>query len=208
MEAPVILESDLAVHIGRQIQKAPLKALILAGGKSQRMGKDKGQIDYHGLAQVDFLQAELESLDIETYISCREEQYEQKQRVTDKFKGLGPFGAIASAFQEDPNAAWLVLACDLPAVNRSVINLLLQERDSSKYATCFHNPETGFPDPLLTIWEPKAYMRLLEFLALGYSCPRKVLINSVVKKIFQEDSSFLRNVNTPEELAAFKRNRL
>lgn len=182
----------------------PVNGLILAGGRSIRMGEDKGQLQYHGMPQVNYLAQEFESLQIEHFISCRNDQYQDAQRITDKFEGLGPFGAIASAFQHEPNAAWLVVACDLPFVNCETFNLLLKERDPSKFATCFYNPETDFPDPLITLWEPRAYMRLLEFLAMGYSCPRKVLINSDVKIVRLENPDVLKNVNTPEELISIK----
>jgi len=66
----------------------------------------------------------------------------------------------------------------------------------SKVATAFHNPETNFPDPLITIWEPKSYQILLSFLAQGYSCPRKALINSDIKTLTY-DSTILTNVNDP-----------
>ncbi|MGR3811219.1 NTP transferase domain-containing protein [Jiulongibacter sp. NS-SX5] len=181
-----------------------VKALILAGGKSTRMGEDKGQINYHGKPQVDYLIDEFEKLEIETFVSCRPEQYPDYQRITDKFEGLGPFGAIASAFQQDPNAAWLVAACDLPLVNADVFQELLTQRDSGKMATAFFNQETDFPDPLITLWEPKAYMRLMEFLALGYSCPRKVLINSEICMIKPSNPAVLKNVNTPEEREEFE----
>lgn len=207
-KAPVFeeIEIDKVVTLLKETLKpASTKALILAGGKSTRMGKDKGQLNYHGLPQVEFLKEQFNKLGIESFISCRADQYLEENRITDKFEGLGPFGAIASAFQSDPNAAWLVLACDLPAVESKTIAKLVEARDHTKYATCFHNPETGFPDPLFTIWEPKSYMRLLEFLALGHSCPRKVLINSDIKEIKLEDTSFLLNVNSPEQLEAFLR---
>lgn len=182
---------------------SPVKGLILAGGKSIRMGSDKGQINYHGQSQIDFLLGEFHSLKIDAFVSCRPDQYEEHKRITDKFDGLGPYGALLSAFQSDPNAAWLVSACDLPLVNAAVLETLIKERDPSKLATCFYNPETDFPDPLITLWEPKGYMRMLEFLALGYSCPRKVLINSEVKMIQAENPDILKNVNTPEEKEAF-----
>lgn len=180
-----------------------IKGLVLAGGKSLRMGSDKGQISYHGISQVDFLLNEFKSLGLDAYISCRPEQYEDYNRITDKFDGLGPYGAILSAFQTDPNAAWLVSACDLPLVNAAVFETLLEERDTTKLATCFYNPETDFPDPLITLWEPKGYMRMLEFLALGYSCPRKVLINSDVKVVQAANPAILKNVNTLEEKEQF-----
>jgi len=53
-------------------------------------------------------------------------------------------------------------------------------------------------EPLITIYEPKAYPILLSYLAQGYSCPRKVLINSDVE-IIEVDDDFIRNINTPEE---------
>ena len=60
-----------------------------------------------------------------------------------------------------------------------------------------------FPEPLITIYEPKAYPILLQYLAQGYSCPRKMLINSDVEIVEIEDD-FIRNINTPEEFKAAK----
>ena len=66
-------------------------------------------------------------------------------------------------------------------------------------ATSFLNSSTGFPEPLITLWEPKAYPILLEYLSMGYSCPRKVLINSDVELVNLEDQSVLFNANTLDE---------
>jgi molybdopterin-guanine dinucleotide biosynthesis protein A len=116
---------------------------------------------------------------------------------------LGPFGAICSAFQQNPNVAWLVLATDVPFVNSEVIQLLLKHRNPSKIATSIKGKGKEFPEPLITLWEPKAYPVLLNFLAQGYSCPRKVLINSDVE-IVEVDDLLIRNINTPEEFEAAK----
>jgi molybdopterin-guanine dinucleotide biosynthesis protein A len=76
---------------------------------------------------------------------------------------------------------------------------LIQARNPSKIATAFFNEATGLPDPLITIWEPKAYPEVLHFLSLGYSCPRKVLINSNTEVIQPVDPQTLINANSPEE---------
>ncbi len=181
-----------------------LKALVLAGGKSQRMGKDKGLIEYHGKEQRLFLYDLLENMDVEPYISCRQDQInelEGRKLITDKFLGLGPFGAIASAFMEDPDAAWLVVPCDLPFISKQNLLHLINNRKYFKNATAYLNNETSFPEPLISIWEPKMYLNMLGFLAQGYSCPRKVLINTDVHLINVSDQSFMMNVNTPEEFA-------
>ena len=180
-----------------------LKGLVLAGGKSQRMQRDKGKIQYHGTEQRLYMQNILTQYTNESYLSIRSEQKEELDNkiltIEDKFIGLGPYGAILSAFQQDPNSAWLVTACDQPLLNEETIAFLIANRDSSKLATAFYNSETEFPEPLITIWEPRAYARLLYFLSLGYSCPRKVLINSDINIVKLADETVLKNANTPEE---------
>lgn len=193
----------LCQKIQETFKPPTVKGLILAGGMSTRMGMDKGQIEYHGLPQVDYLLQELSSLGIDTYVSCRPDQYEDYKRIPDAFVGLGPYGGLLSAFQHDPDAAWLVLACDLPNIDRYVLKELLTQRAPHQIATAFYNETTGFPDPLLTLWEPRAYHKLLEYMALGYSCPRKVLINEATEVLKPKNPAVLDNINTPEDRKQF-----
>ncbi len=186
-----------------QAHQPTVKGLVLAGGKSQRMGQPKELLDYHGLKQVDYAAQILEEAGMTPHISCRDKDqaraYNDYNCIVDSYTGLGPNGAILSAFREDPDSAWCVIACDQPLLQSAHLTHLLSQREMSKMATCYHNPETGWPEPLITIWEPRAYQRLLSFLGLGYSCPRKVLINSDTHVVQVEDTSFMKNANTPEE---------
>ena len=191
-----------------QASRPAVNALILAGGKSQRMGTDKGALTYHGRPQREYLYDLAQTVGLTPFLSCRADQVPALptgyEPLPDNFLGLGPFGAILSAFRQDPNKAWLVVACDLPFVNAETFNYLLKHRDPSKLATAFYNPETDFPDPLLTLWEPRAYPILLQFLSQGYSCPRKVLINSNINMVEAPDAQVLTNVNNPAEFAQVK----
>lgn len=197
--------------IGRHVENliaqkiAPVKGLVLAGGKSLRMGSDKGLLDYHGKSQRDFSFELLQRVHLETFLSVRKEQkIAPGKNIEDVFLGLGPFGAICSAFQSNPNAAWLVLATDLPFVDENILKKLLENRNPSKIATAIKGKNKDFPEPLIGIWEPKSYPILLNYLAQGISCPRKVLINNPVEIIEIEDH-FIRNVNTPEEFETVKK---
>ena len=197
----------ISAHIGKLIDQktATLQGLVLAGGKSMRMGQDKGLLDYFGKSQRLYSAELLEKLNLKTFLSVRKEQKVTENNViVDTFIGLGPFGAICSAFQKDPNKAWLALATDLPYVDEKLIRLLLRERDPGRIATALKGKQKDFPEPLITIWEPKAYPLMLQFLAQGISCPRKVLINSDVKIVEVQDE-YLFNVNTPEEFTAVKK---
>jgi molybdopterin-guanine dinucleotide biosynthesis protein A len=188
-----------------QALQAPLRGLVLAGGLSQRMQTDKGRLRYgtQGREQREVAAALLAEVCQDVFVSCRAEQAAELpaglQPLPDTFLGLGPLGGILSAFQRDPNAAWLVLACDLPFLTAATLRELVAGRQPSRLATAFRSPSSEFPEPLITIFEPRAYPELLRFLSLGYSCPRKMLINSDVEVLPTPSERELRNVNTPAE---------
>jgi molybdopterin-guanine dinucleotide biosynthesis protein A len=183
-----------------------LRGLVLAGGRSERMQTDKGALHYHNLDQRQHTAALLAEFCPDVRVSVRPDQATDLpaglKPLPDTFLGLGPLGGILSAFQADPNAAWLVLACDLPFLTRDTLEFLVSNRQPACMATSFRSPWDEFPEPLVSIWEPRSYGQLLRFLSLGYSCPRKALINSDVELLAPPAPGELRNVNTPEERAA------
>ena len=185
-----------------------LNGLVLAGGKSLRLGTDKGKINWHGKEQRIHMAELLQSFCEEVFISCRKEQQSEIEgdfrTLTDTFIGLGPYGAILSAFREQPNAAWFVVACDLPLLDQSTVRFLVEHRNLSSTGTTFESPYDGLPEPLITIWEPKSYPLLLSFLSQGYSCPRKALINSEATIVKAPVPHALMNVNTKEEFQRAK----
>jgi molybdopterin-guanine dinucleotide biosynthesis protein A len=184
----------------------PLHGLVLSGGLSSRMKQDKGALNYHGQSQRAYLHSLLSTHCSAAYVSCNNEQAADLEQeypiVTDRFLQLGPMGGILSALQSDPNAAWLIIACDLPYLTENTIEFLIQHRNPAKLATAFLDPNGEFPEPLITIWEPKSYPVLLQFLSQGYSCPRKVLINSDIALLKAPDEKEFLNANFPEQYEA------
>lgn len=176
---------------------------MLIGGKSTRMGTDKSELNYFGKPQKVHVKELLEKNGLQTFYSVQD-QSEKDDEIHDTFLNLGPFGGICSAFQKNPNVAWLVLATDVPFVNDDLVQLLLEKRNPSKAATAIKGKGKEFMEPLITIYEPKSYPLLLQYLAQGYSCPRKMLINSDVE-IVEVDDALIRNINTPEEFKEAKR---
>ncbi|MGH2642656.1 MAG: NTP transferase domain-containing protein [Chitinophagaceae bacterium] len=185
-----------------------INGLVLAGGKSKRMGKDKGLMKWYGKEQRYYVADLLKSYCEEVFISCRAEQEKEidnhYKTLTDTFLNLGPYGGILSALRSDRTKAWLVVACDLPLLDDHTIKYLVDNRNPASVATTFESPHDGLPEPLITIWEPQSYQVLLDFLGRGYSCPRKVLINSDKTILHPPFPKALMNVNTPEDVESAK----
>lgn len=99
-----------------------LNGLVLAGGKSQRMGNPKDKINWHGKEQRYFAADLLAPFCNEVFISCRKDQLENfdpnYNALTDTFLNMGPFGGILSALRSQRDKAWLVVACDLPLLDK------------------------------------------------------------------------------------------
>jgi molybdopterin-guanine dinucleotide biosynthesis protein A len=186
------------------MQLPPLYGLVLAGGASTRMGHDKAALSYHGRSQLHWAFELLNSVCERTYISVRAEQTAEATRaslpqIIDRQSGIGPIAGISAAFETHPEAAWLVLACDLPFLSSDVLTHLTQQRNPKRVATAYRSSHDQLPEPLCTIWEPKSYQLLQTWIVSGRQCPRKLLINSEIALIDQLDPRGLDNVNTPDE---------
>jgi molybdenum cofactor guanylyltransferase len=184
-------------------QAPELHGLVLSGGLSKRMGLDKGELDYHGVSQHDYVADLLTPYCEEVRISVRQNQKINSKHKTfeDAFHDMGPLGAILTAFRNQPNVGWLVMACDLPLADKYAVHDLIQARKVGKNATAYKRTDGEWPEPLFAIYEPKIYSRALQMLSLGIQCPRKLIINSDIAVIHPKDDKVLKNANLPEERA-------
>ena len=183
-----------------------LCGLILAGGASSRMQRDKAALPYRGRNQLDraFDLAKRHVPDV--FISVRADQTADAARaqhplIVDSIPGQGPIVGIRSALAAKPEVAWLVIACDLPFLSDTALAQLVRERDTNGLATAFRSTSDGLPEPLCTIWEPAAGPALAAYQQAGGRCPRKFLIREAARLLDPEDRRALDNVNTPEEYA-------
>jgi molybdopterin-guanine dinucleotide biosynthesis protein A/molybdopterin converting factor small subunit len=188
------------------VNAAPLYGLVLAGGSSTRMQRDKAALTYQGQSQLDrAFELAKRHLD-NVFVSVRASQARDPARarhplIVDRVAGAGPVVGIRSALAAYPAGAWLVLACDLPFLSDAALATLIKERDPSVFATAYRSAHDGKPEPLCAIWEPSAGPMLADYQAGGDECPRKFLIRNNARLIDLEEARALDNVNTPEEYA-------
>jgi molybdenum cofactor guanylyltransferase len=188
-----------------RIAPPPLYGLVLAGGRSTRMGRDKAALTYGGRTpQLERAMALLAPHVARAFVSVRADQRSDPVRarfaqIPDAHENLGPIAGLLAAQAEHPEAAWLVLACDLPLLDEATLAQLLRARDPARTATAYRSSHDGLPEPLCAIYEPRSREPLAAHVAAGKQCPRKFLLATDTLLIDEPNPRALDNVNTPKE---------
>jgi molybdopterin-guanine dinucleotide biosynthesis protein A len=185
----------------------PVYGLVLAGGRSRRMGRDKAVLEYAGETQLTRAMQLLQPLVQRAFVSVRADQLQDPARagfelVADRVADQGPIGGIQAALEQFPGVAWLVAACDLPFLTTATLQQLLASRAPTRDATAFTSRHDGKPQPLCAIYEPGCRVAIERWLAAGNQCPRKFLAQADTELMELAESAALDNINTADEYGA------
>jgi molybdopterin-guanine dinucleotide biosynthesis protein A len=185
----------------------PINGLVLAGGRSSRMGENKSELRYYDKPQREHLVDVLSPFCEEVFISCRPKELmpDKLKAIPDHFEIQSPLNGILSAFRLKPDSAWLSVPVDMPWIDREVIQFLVKNRNRDRIATCFLDSTGKNPEPLLTLWEPTAGMPLLHYYQDKGFSPREFLLTQPVHTIRVPDPKYLVNINTPEDWSQFRK---
>lgn len=184
-----------------------LYGLVLAGGRSSRMGTDKAALmhpDGRTLARRthDLL---VDAGCAEVMLSLRHDQpiptgfYDKAGLavVRDPEEGsAGPLAGIVAAMSLRPDADWLVLACDLPRLDLKTLRHLNSSILPDEMFLSYRSEFDGLPEPLCAIYAPAALPLLRD---TEFRCPRKVLIRHGCRLLDPVTPRALDNANTPED---------
>lgn len=192
-----------------------LCGLVLAGGRSSRMGTDKASLlhaDGRALAQRThdlLVEAGCESV----LLSLRAGQdlpggfsNEAPPFVIRDPEGesAGPLTGMLAAMRGQPDASWLVVACDLPRLDPATLAALIRAQQPGEPFVAFRSEHDGLPEPLCALYAPQALPLLEAAMAAAMRCPRKILITHNCRLLDPVSARSLDNANTPEEWAATK----
>ncbi|MCC8358356.1 molybdenum cofactor guanylyltransferase [Salinimicrobium sediminilitoris] len=108
-----------------------IEAFVLAGGKSSRMGKDKGLVNLNNQPMVSYVFQALQEAELPVKIIANSRDYEKFgfPVCKDVVKERGPMGGLLTAFNNTDAEVVLLISCDMPFVNAEAINLLLKAVD-------------------------------------------------------------------------------
>lgn len=133
-----------------QISKNDITGIILAGGKSSRMGMDKALFDFNGKTLVSYAIEALKPLCGTLMISANRtpEKYEAFgfEVVQDEIKEVGPMGGILTCLKHSATQHNLIISCDTPFVGNELFRHLLTEIENFQVVVPSH--ETFLIEPL------------------------------------------------------------
>ncbi|HEY9828218.1 MAG TPA: molybdenum cofactor guanylyltransferase [Stenomitos sp.] len=185
-----------------------ITAVILAGGRSRRMGTDKALLRWRGEPMIQRVASVAEvccsSVAVltpwpERYVSLLPPQ---TLYMRDDYPDSGPLWALAQALQQVHTPWVLLLACDLPCLDASVIQNWIQTLPEQKAALAYVPYGRSQWEPLCGLYHTGGRLVLQSFLEQGGRAFQAWLteIDAVPLALDEHTTAMLRNCNHPEDL--------
>jgi len=177
-------------------------ALILAGGASRRMGRDKARVPVDGTPNIVRLVDELRPAFDAVYVSAAPGDAFPDLDVTaihDRVREAGPLVALGHALAQIPHEVCFVVACDTLSISLAWVARLVQASEGRDGAVA-ETPD-GRAQPLFAVYRSPAASKI-ERLIAGGGRAMHVLMDAADLARVATPASCVRTFNTPEELDA------
>ena len=174
--------------------------LLLAGGKSARMGTSKAELLYEGKTFLQHMLDKAHALGIEKcYISGYTSQQENVQTVWDIYPDRGPLSGIHATMRTMTTPYCLVLPVDAPKLPVEILENLLQkhaQNSNNKVLIWEHGVRQ---EPLIAVY-PTAMADAIEDLIRDHAAPVFRAIDTWGFESFrmEMEQEQIININTPE----------
>lgn len=192
----------------------PLSLIILAGGRSSRMGQDKASLPWHGTTLLQDMIWRSQSIAFAEIIISANEQPDlsclppeilsRTHIAADRHPGWGPLGGMEAAFRACTCSYCLVLSVDLPFYDFSPVKRLLPELSQTSLVDLFLPMSESRPQPLAAIYKREAAFEAVQAaLAAG---KRRILsiADTLAVRILDDAGApiLYENINTPSAYKA------
>ncbi len=184
-----------------------VSAIVLAGGQSRRMGTDKALIEFQGQPVIAHVIAALRDLTEDVVIvSNRSDRYGTfgARLTADYDPPCGPLGGIAAGLQAITHERAVVVACDMPFLNGTLLRWLIDQSDEYEAVV----PQTGSEfEPLHAVYRRSCYQPIVQRLERGerrvisfFADVRLRVVAEAEWRVIDPSGRSLVNLNTPEDL--------
>lgn len=188
--------------------------LILCGGQSSRMGTDKGLLKLHTHTWAKTAAGKINTLSLPVVISINPGQYEDyseifpaSQLITDneKLPLRGPLLGVLSAHLQYPGEDFIILACDMPLLETSLLKELLTLYQVQPEPDAFIYTNDGEPEPLCGIYKAKGLSHIIQLYQAGQLIRHSMkyaleYLSTTQVPLSAEQKNSFRNFNAHSEL--------
>ena len=179
-----------------------ITAYILAGGKSQRMGTDKGFLEWKGKTFVThIIEALAPVVGNNIVLVTSDERYDTLgiTRISDIVANKGPLGGIYTALKHATTKRNLILSVDVPVISSELLQWLVDAHSDAYQMTQVQVDEKSCP--LVAVYDRSVRILLPEFLSANQLKVRKFVeeLTHQTLSVPEKWSTQLQNINTPEE---------
>ncbi|MDZ7717498.1 MAG: molybdenum cofactor guanylyltransferase [Balneolaceae bacterium] len=188
----------------------PITAIILAGGQSRRMGRDKGLVLLNGKPMVQHIIDKAQTITKKVMIITNQPGYEHfgVPTYSDLIQDKGPLGGIYTGLHYAQTEYNLVLSCDIPLVPVSFLKRLVNYQDEYQAWVPVQGEQL---QPLCAVYKKEIADRMKLSIEDGQLSMHKFLktINTAfidVSDVEPEYKNWFANLNTPEEVKEHETN--
>ena len=184
-----------------------LTVAVQAGGRSSRMGTDKSFVRFHGRPLIEVVLERVAGLGEETILITNKPEdyaYLDVPMFGDIYQDCGPLGGIYTAIHHTRHTNTLVVACDMPWLNRDLLAYMISIRDTADVVVPRWDK---YPEPLHAIYSKACLdpiernLQAQQLKITGFF--GRVSVNFVERDVisqFDPDGRSFANVNTPDDL--------
>ena len=188
------------------IDKKNITGIILAGGKSTRMGEDKGFLLFENKPFIQYSIDALKPLVSKIIIVSDDSDYDVfgLKRVNDITKNAGPVAGICSGLEASSTEYNLILSCDIPLINSEILQKLIDAIDDT--SEIIQVESRGKSMPLIALYK-KQILSTFKTLLQEDERRLRVAIKSCKSKniVLEKEHEFTTmNVNSQTELKAIE----
>ena len=183
-----------------------IPAVIFAGGKSSRMGSDKALLPFAEFSTLSEAQHhKLSQLFSQVYLSSKENKFDFNcEVIEDTHAESSPLVGIVSVFETLEADEVFILSVDAPLVDKSIIDRLLEKRESKNKEETVNADAliANSPDgvqPLCGMYRRSILPLARTHLAQNNHRLTALLKASHVKHVHFESNIPFTNLNTQEE---------
>jgi molybdopterin-guanine dinucleotide biosynthesis protein A len=189
----------------------PTYGLVICGGKSSRMGRDKSMIAYYTRPQCYHVYDMLRPLCSKVFINCNAMQVQQYAPgynvMPDKpeYENIGPMAALLTAFSHYARVNFLAVGCDYPFIKPADLQGLMTIKMEENIATALYNESENLYEPLLAWYSAKAAEGLRAAFNIKKYSLQRFLWNNHAAKVFPAQQTSIISVDTEEAFTAIKK---